>query len=78
VDFTAKRMKKTLVSIVESLPPKLKLVHPSAFHKERFGSAVSPPSHKIASASHNIVLFVPIVEGEYTDIFTVIQPSIFG
>jgi len=64
--------------MVESLPPKLELVHPSAFHKERFHSIVSPSSHKIASASHNIVPFFPIVEGEYKDRFTVIQPTTFG
>jgi hypothetical protein len=63
--------------MVGSLPAKLELAHPSAFQKERFRSIVSPPSRKIASASH-IVLFVPIVEGEYKDRFTVIQPSTFG
>jgi hypothetical protein len=58
--------------------PKLELVHPSAFHKEMFRSIVSPPSHKIVSASHNILLFIPIVEGEYKDRFTVNQPTKFG
>ena len=76
-EFHSKRTQKKRVHGTVS-SPKLELVYPSAFHKERLRSTVSPPSHKIASASHNIVLFVRIVEGEYKDRFTVIQPATFG